>query len=179
MDSQEGGIPRILEKKMELLFKGFFAVASTGKLVLAGMAFVITRLQEENPVVPPLEWPNGDGLFSEHPTAIHCMSSRKKRTILMSLLVLFLSSHTQWPIFFQHPTYSVPKASTPSFSPSLLLSVFPAGVWVEGTAACVSHHELRFFTQMVNLVPGNPGRSARCLNIDLQGPFQPSNSMIL
>lgn len=55
MDSQEGGIPRILEKKMELLFKGFFAVASTGKLVLAGMAFVITRLQEENPVIPPLE----------------------------------------------------------------------------------------------------------------------------
>lgn len=45
-------------KKMinkELLFKGFFAVASTGKLVLAAMAFVITRLQEENPVAPPLE----------------------------------------------------------------------------------------------------------------------------
>lgn len=68
-------------KKMinkELLFKGFFAVASTGKLVLAAMAFVITRLQEENPVAPPLEWPNGDGLFSEHPTTIHCMSSWKK-----------------------------------------------------------------------------------------------------
>lgn len=46
-------------KKKELLFKGFFAVASTGKLVLAALAFVITQLQEENPVIPPLEWPKG------------------------------------------------------------------------------------------------------------------------